>query len=209
MNQMLSYWPYVTAVLHLIFALFASGHAVLSKRDTRAAIGWVGVIGLVPLLGVMLYVWLGINRIERRARSLRTTRPRLESYSGLEPCPTEVLDRALTPAGTHLKHLSALVGEVSRRPLLAGNRVTPLVNGDHAFPAMLRAIDEASQSITLSTYIFRHDAMGQMFLDALRRAVRRKATPRRPSGCNLLVRPLPLGPARASQPAALLCPQVL
>jgi cardiolipin synthase len=174
MHQMLAYWPYVAAVLHLIFALVASGHVVLSKRDTRGAIGWVGVIWLAPLLGVMLYIWLGINRIERRARSLRAERPRLGSFSGLCPCPTEVLDQVLTPVGSHLKHLSALVRDVSRRPLLAGNRVTPLVSGDRAYPAMLRAIDEASQSVTLTTYIFRHDPMGERFLDALRRAVFRK-----------------------------------
>jgi len=174
LHQMLSYWPYVVIVLHLICALVASGHVVLSKRDIRGAIGWVGVIWLAPLLGVLLYVWLGINRIERRARSLRTERPRLGRFSGLCPCPTEVVDQALTPAGTHLRHLIALVGDVSRRPLLAGNRVTPLVNGDRAYPAMLQAIDSASQSITLTTYIFRHDSMGQRFLDALRRAVSRK-----------------------------------
>ncbi len=50
-------WPYVVAVLNLILSVVASGHAVLSKRDTRAAIGWVGVIWLAPFLGVMLYVF--------------------------------------------------------------------------------------------------------------------------------------------------------
>lgn len=139
------FWPYVVVGIHLVFALVASGHAVLSKRDTRGAIGWVAVIWLAPLLGVMLYIWLGINRIERRARSLRTDQPRVGSSSGLCPCPTEILDQALTPGGIHLKHLIALVRDVSRRPLLAGNRVTPLVNGDQAYPAMLQAIDEASR----------------------------------------------------------------
>jgi cardiolipin synthase A/B len=174
LHQMLSYWPYVAAVVHLICALVASGHVVLFMRDTRGAIGWVGVIWLAPLMGVILYVWLGINRIERRARSLRAERPRLGTFSGLDPCPTEVLDQALSPRGTHLKHLSALVSDVSHLPLLAGNRVTPLVNGDQAYPAMLQAINDASKSITLTTYIFRNDPMGQRFLDALRRAVSRK-----------------------------------
>jgi cardiolipin synthase len=174
MDQILAFWPYAAVMLTVVLALVTSGHAVLSKRDTRAAIGWVGVIWLAPIIGVLLYVWLGINRIERRARSLRTKHPRFGSSSGLCPCPTEILDQALTPGGTHLKHLISLVRDVSRRPLLAGNRVTPLVNGDHAYPAMLQAIDEASRSITMTTYIFRCDLMGQRFVEALRRAIFRK-----------------------------------
>ncbi|MCY2994287.1 MAG: hypothetical protein NTY19_41405 [Planctomycetota bacterium] len=59
-------------------------------------------------------------------------------------------------------------------PLLAGNNdVTPLVNGDQAYLAMLQAIDEAARSITLTTYIFDHDATGQHFLETLRGAVSR------------------------------------
>jgi cardiolipin synthase len=58
-------------------------------------------------------------------------------------------------------------------PLTTGNRVTPLQNGDEAYPAMLEAIDSASASIGLSTYIFDSDPAGAQFTDALDRAVRR------------------------------------
>ena len=168
MDQIIAFWPYVVTLLDILFSLLATGHAVLSKRDTRAAIGWVGVIWLAPFLGVLLYVWLGINRIERRARSLRTERPRPESSSRLGECSAEVPDQAGTLAGTPLEPLVKLVRDVTRRPLLAGNRVTPLVNGDQAYPAMLQAIDAAARSITLTTYIFDHDPPGQHFLEALR-----------------------------------------
>jgi cardiolipin synthase len=71
-----------------------------------------------------------------------------------------------------------LVGEVTKKALLPGNQVEPLVNGDQAFPAMLRAIDEAVQSVTLSTYIFDNDEVGQLFLEALGRAVTRRTAVR-------------------------------
>ena len=135
--------------------------------------GW-GVIWLAPLVGAMLYVWLGINRIERRARSLRADRPRPGTYSGLCQCSAEILDQTLAPDGAHLKHLINLVRDVTQQPLLAGNRVVSLINGDQTYPAMLQAIEDASRSITLTTYIFRNDAMGQQFLEALKRAVARK-----------------------------------
>jgi hypothetical protein len=83
LDPMLTFWPYFATLLNVLFCLLAAGHAVLTKRDTRATIGWVGVIWLAPVLGVLLYVWLGINRIERRARSLRAERPRLGPSAGL------------------------------------------------------------------------------------------------------------------------------
>ena len=39
--------------------------------------------------------------------------------------------------------LARVVGGVVQRPLLPGNRIEPLINGDEAFPAMLEAIGQA------------------------------------------------------------------
>ncbi len=45
--------------------------------------------------------------------------------------------------------------------------MTPLVNGDEAFPAMLDAIAAARESIVLSSYIFDRDPSGLRFVEAL------------------------------------------
>ena len=47
-----------------------------------------------------------------------------------------------------------------------GNRVTTLLNGDQAFPAMLDAIRSAKHSITFEGYIFWSGAIAQQFADA-------------------------------------------
>ncbi|HEU5041018.1 MAG TPA: hypothetical protein VFT84_09375, partial [Gemmatimonadales bacterium] len=52
-------------------------------------------------------------------------------------------------------------------PVVPGNRVTALLNGDEAFPAMLEAIRSAKRSITLEGYIFWAGEVGQAFADAL------------------------------------------
>ena len=79
----------------------------------------------------------------------------------------------MTTEMAHLEGLGELVGRVTRRSLLPGNRVEPLVDGDLAYPSMVRAIDEATRSVALSTYIFNDDPAGAFFIDALRRAVAR------------------------------------
>jgi cardiolipin synthase len=52
-------------------------------------------------------------------------------------------------------------------PVVPGNRVTTLLNGDKAFPAMLDAIKSARHSITLEAYIFWPGKMGTTFAEAL------------------------------------------
>jgi cardiolipin synthase A/B len=52
-------------------------------------------------------------------------------------------------------------------PVIPGNRVTALLNGDESFPAMLEAIRSARRSITLEAYIFWPDSMGRVFSAAL------------------------------------------
>jgi cardiolipin synthase len=52
-------------------------------------------------------------------------------------------------------------------PIIEGNKVEVLLNGDQIFPAMLKAIREAEQSITFETYIYWSESIGREFSDAL------------------------------------------
>lgn len=167
-------WPHVAAVLTVLVSVLASGHAVLHKRDVRAAVGWVGLVWLVPVLGAVLYLLLGINRIRRRARALtlRQEHGRFPSAPGVPPLPAEGVG-SQQPAAAHLAPLARLGDAVTHRPLLPGNRVTVLESRVDAYPAMLEAIAAARRTLSLSTYIFDNDAAGRRFVEALGEAVRR------------------------------------
>ncbi len=52
-------------------------------------------------------------------------------------------------------------------PIIEGNRVEVLLNGDVIFPAMLKAIRGAQHTITLETYIYWSESIGKEFSDAL------------------------------------------
>lgn len=147
----------------------ATLHVVLHKRDTRAAIGWVGVIWLVPGVGVLLYGLFGLNRIRRRATEFFRARRRIVSEETGADAP-EWLSAHARP---RLAGLARLTESLSGRPLLGGNNIEPLRNGDEAYPAMLEAIDSATASIALCSYIFADDTVGGRFVDALKRATAR------------------------------------
>jgi cardiolipin synthase A/B len=166
LEQAARFWPHLATGFDLLAAMLASGHALLHKRDTRAATLWIGIIWLLPLVGSLLYLAFGVNRIRRRAVSLgvhkHENREMPDNLGESEPV-----------GAAHLLHLARAVNSVTQSPLLAGNQIEPLVNGDQAFPAMLAAIESAQTSLTLGTYIFDNDPSGRQFAEALGRAVKR------------------------------------
>jgi cardiolipin synthase len=52
-------------------------------------------------------------------------------------------------------------------PIVEGNKVEVLLNGDQIFPAMLQAIRAAQHTITFETYIYWSETIGREFSDAL------------------------------------------
>jgi cardiolipin synthase len=162
-----SHFVLASTVFVVVAAVVAGIHALLSKSDVRAAIGWVGLIVLVPLVGTVLYYLIGINRIRRRAVALRreAEEDRENSWPGESLIPGDIV--RLLKANDEAVELAHLMGNVTSRTLLAGNLVEPLINGDEAYPAMVAAIRDAETSVVLLTYIFDHDSAGKEFMEAL------------------------------------------
>lgn len=159
--------------LLLFFMLLSAGHALLNKRDPRAALGWVMLCLIFPGIGAALYWLLGVNRIRTLARDWQVRGMGMHARP-LDNAPGAAELAAELPLGAeNYKTLLNLVDTVTRRPLLPGNRVLPLHNGEEAYPAMLAAIDGAQSSVYLSTYIFDSDRSGRRFVDALRAAATR------------------------------------
>jgi cardiolipin synthase len=161
----------VPVALTFLLSVIASAHVVLYKRDSRAAVAWVGLIWLAPIAGSVLYVLLGINRIRRQAVTQRTARRVITGETALPPVAPR--PELLPPEVQHLHPLAELVDRISSRRIKPGNAITPLVNGDEAYPEMLAAIENAELTVALSTYIFDNDEVGRQFQEALERAVKR------------------------------------
>jgi cardiolipin synthase A/B len=156
-----------------LLSLAAAGHALLHKRDSRSALVWMSLNLTLPLIGPFLYWCLGINRISRRARSWQESGRRLsgaviyplEGNQGVEP--------RLPDAAAHLHDLRVLANRVVTTRLREGNLITPLINGEEAYPAMLAAISRARESINISSYIFDADGIGAAFVTHLIEAAER------------------------------------
>ena len=144
----------------VLLSVGTAGHALLTKRDERSALGWMLICLLLPALGPLLYGILGVNRIRTRARA-----------SGLAWRATQAIPPPL------LEQPYAVIDRVSRSvthmPVVAGNELRLLYDGEEAYPAMLTTIEQARERLFLATYIFDSDETGRRFVSALEAARRR------------------------------------
>ena len=171
--------PLLVAAAAIAIPALASYHIIDSKDDVRAAIGWAGLVWLVPFIGTILYLLFGINRIRRKAARVRRHRGsnqpeqehegQGEAASGGGP-PLQAL---FPEAGEAMKAQAEMMGRITRLPLTPGNDIRFLDGGDEAYPSMLKAINDATQSVALATFIFDYDRAGKQFVEALKAAVER------------------------------------
>ena len=166
-------WLEFVGLLSLALAVGTSVRVILRKRDVRAAIGWIGLIWLAPVIGPLTYLMLGINRIGRRAATVRSDRAHRSSVLEIEEG-AGFLRGHLQEHQRHLEDLGRLIDNLTGVPLTGGNRVATLANAGAAYPVMIEAIDGAVCSVALSTYIFGDDEAGSAVADALVRAVNRE-----------------------------------
>lgn len=164
---------FIAIALHVFVAPLTAVHALLYKRDPRSALGWITVCLLFPLAGPLAYFLFGVNRVRTRARKLHG-RPRArlaipyergESSQGQLASATDLPDE--------FRELARVSDSVASRPVVGGNRVTTLHNGEQAYPPMLDAIRNARKRIYLVSYIFETNKTGQEFISALAAATQR------------------------------------
>ncbi|MCS6799860.1 MAG: phospholipase D-like domain-containing protein [Myxococcota bacterium] len=166
-GSVLELWPHALSALTVLVALAASLHAMFAKREVRAAIGWVAVIWLTPLLGPLLYWLLGINRIRRRARESRAP-------AGLERRPVRDVGTLVQLTGSGaVAEIGRVLDRVGHLPRVEGNRVRPLLEAPRAYAEMVEAIAEARTSVAMASYIFEPHGPGARLVDALADAARR------------------------------------
>lgn len=165
-NLVDNWWPQLLGLSGVLLAVLASVHILLTKRNIHARTGWIGLVWLVPVLGAVLYLLLGINRIHRRAVSMH----RRLSMPAIAMHPRPSGESATTLADGPITRMN---DRITHWPLTAGNRVRVLNEGALASRSMLEAIAGAQRTITLCTYIFDPDEMGNAFVEALTAAVAR------------------------------------
>lgn len=164
---LLTWWS-----LHLIAFSLVALHCLQRRRNASSTVLWIFVAWSLPVLGPLLYLSFGVDRVgDRGYLKFLTDEHLLETRKGTKTVAPRAYWHHLTgaPAENEFQRefnrtFDALIPD---HPALSGNRLTPLVNGDEAYPEMLKAIRQARHHIHLQSFIIANDTISLEFMNAL------------------------------------------
>ncbi len=157
------FYQFVLGVFILLTAVYSAVHALVYKKDPRAAFGWIAVCIFLPLLGPFLYFIFGINRVRKRALRLNISAHQEDTHK--EHNVTS--DDFDTQIPESLKSLEKVSSRVTGLQLTGGNTLEEFYSGEQTYHEMLEAINSAKKFIYLCIYIFKKDKIGKQFIDVL------------------------------------------
>jgi len=149
-----------------LWPLHAAGQTLLAGALVCLLLG--GCAQTLPDTREMVHAALARYRAAEQRRELSEY-----GYAPAVPQTVPVASQAADQVGARLKRHLKVEAAISGAPLLGGNRVTLLQNGPAAYQAMFAAMENASDSINLETFIFTDDEVGRRFAAQLIAARRR------------------------------------
>ncbi len=151
---------------------------LLRRKEPSSTFAWIFVLLAFPALGLVLFWYLGRDRIRRPVRTRlavsSTMRQRLDDrITGSIAASREARNSLVESQHVEMRGVMRLATKMGRADLVPGNDVDLLVGAQPTYDALVAAIDAAQASVHLEFYAFRRGIVGGRMVDALERAAER------------------------------------
>ena len=154
-------WHTLILIIYQVIVISTIIHVVMDNRQPAKTLAWGMVIFFVPVVGIIAYLFLGVNtRRERMVSQRSMDQLTRRSMSGF----VEQSDLQLPEANRPV--IDLFVNQSFSLPF-NNNKVEILTDGYEFFPSLLRDIASAHNHIHIDVYIFEDDALGRLLSDAL------------------------------------------
>lgn len=148
-------------LIYLIIVFALAARLLLDNRSPSNTLAWLMVLGGLPVVGLILYIFFGRNyRKEKYISSQSLDQISKRSLYGY------VEQRNLVIPEEHAELIRLFSNQNVALPF-KDNEIEIYENGHEFFPALLKAIAQAKNHIHLVVYIFENDALGTLISDAL------------------------------------------
>lgn len=137
-------------------------------REPTARIAWIAVIALLPILGVLAYIFLGEVDIGRK--HVAKMRKVLGNMPTITPPNSRDAKNFKADVPEHLEHLFLLGKSISGFPPVGGNSAELMADSNAMINRLVHDIDGAKKHVHLLFYIWLPDNNGLKVVEALKRA---------------------------------------
>ncbi|SNS77449.1 cardiolipin synthase [Tropicimonas sediminicola] len=164
-------WVTIYAVAYLaleVAAVYFAHRAVTKARTPQGSLAWVMFLITLPWLAVPAFLFLGHFRFSGYVISRRDSSAVIAGIDALAE-----LNRAKGDGGPYGFRAFERIAEM---PVVSGNSVEPLIDGQQTFYAIFAAIEEAKSYVLAQFYIIHDDELGQAFAERLKGAAARGVT---------------------------------
>ena len=174
LNDIWNLLPDAITISYFVTVVVIAIMIVHENRNPLKTISWVLVLVLLPVIGIIFYLFFGQEYRKRKMFS----RKGLKNLENLRKLTQKQLDRLphndlqFSPAIFGKKHLMKLMLSNSNALLTNNNEVKILKDGRETFPAIFQAMEEATHHIHLDYYIVEDDELGRQLHDVLIRKAR-------------------------------------
>lgn len=152
---------YIGYVLMLIVAAATIIHVLMDNRQPAKTMAWVLVIGFIPVVGVVLYLFFGINhrkeRIISQGQMDELTKRSMLSFVGQHNFHVPERQKPL---------VDLFINQNMALPF-KDNQIDIMTDGYAFFPELLKDMAKATHHIHVNMYIFEDDSLGRLVADAL------------------------------------------
>ena len=152
---------FILVAVYQLIVILTIVQVVMDNRQPAKTMAWALVIWFVPVAGIVLYLFFGLNTRKEKYISQRSL-DQLSKRSMLG----FVEQKDLHVPEEHRPLVELFVNENFSLPF-AGNQCQVYTSGYTLFPALLSAIAGAKAHIHIEMYIFADDPLGQLVADAL------------------------------------------
>lgn len=153
------YWSLM--IVYIVTILSIVGVILSENRNPVKSLAWVTVLLLLPMVGLVLYIFFGRN-IKNKHMISRRKKRRLRRQ-GMQALHVP-LPGWLSPES---RQQIRLARSMSGAPYFPGNSVELFTTGREKFDSLLADIRNAREYIHLQYYIFSDDNIGREIADAL------------------------------------------
>lgn len=159
-----SNWTWIHNTLLLLYGLTIISIIVIvisENRNPVKSLAWVTVLLLLPMVGIILYLFFGRN-IKNKHKLSRRNRRRLKKREAATTA--DYRKMKISPESAQsIRLATALTGS----QLYDGNDVTVFTDGASKFAKLKEDLQAAESYINLEYYIFENDVIGNEIADIL------------------------------------------